>query len=160
MPIILISPWCSSRSRRKDWCKSAPRPGRGTLCGCIPPTVCCWNNQSFIGFTLVVEHLGPFWIHLDPYGPFSSKPWFSAPKTQVLIAEGLLRKINFGLKRFKWTHTEPKWDLWYIRKIVDKRATFGHFWSPPALKKYRHWYFVEVELRCNLYQFWMPTTPR
>ena len=92
------------------------------------------------------EHLGPFWAHLDPFGPFqtridillrstSAKPYFVH----------LGQKNHFCLKWSKRVQMDPNgvpndqkdlgWPFWSLLGpfgplwSVDKPAMFGKFWS-------------------------------
>ena len=74
----------------------------------------------------VFDHLGPFWAHLDPFGPFQTK-------------------IDFCLKRSKRVQMSPKmsqmvknmlywpfgtiWDPLGPHRDIGKPAMLGHFWS-------------------------------
>ena len=91
----------------------------------------------------VFDHLGPFWVHLDPFGPFQTKMNFLPQMDKVGFGGGASeQKINFCLKwskrvqmgpkgsqmvknTFRLTILDPFGPLWN----VDKPAMFGHFWS-------------------------------
>ena len=87
----------------------------------------------------VFDHLGPFWAHLDPFGPFQTKMNFLP---QMGVAEVLRSKKSIfvwnGPKGSRWAQKGPKWSKTLRLTIldpfgplwnVDKPAMFGHFWS-------------------------------
>ena len=87
----------------------------------------------------VFDHLGPFWAHLDPFGPFQTKMNFLP---QMGVAEVLRSKKSIfvwnGPKWSRWARKGPKWSKTLRLTIldpfgplwnVDKPAMFGHFWS-------------------------------
>jgi hypothetical protein len=57
----------------------------------------------------VFDHLGPFWAHLDPFGPFQTKMKFSPQMDKVGFGGGASeQKINFCLKWSKRVQMGPK----------------------------------------------------
>ena len=92
------------------------------------------------------EHLGPFWAHLDPFGPFQTRIdillWSTSAEPYFVH---LGQKNHFCLKWSKRVQMDPKgfpndqkdlgWPFWSLLGpfgplwSVDKPAMFGHFWS-------------------------------
>ena len=75
----------------------------------------------------VFDPLGPFWIHLDPFGPFQTKIdfllWSTSAKPNFVH---LGQKIHFCLKWSNRVQIGPKWP-----KIVNNTyaAQLGPFWT-------------------------------
>ena len=57
----------------------------------------------------VIDHLGLFWAHLDPFGPLQTKLIFLSQIDKVGFDGGILeQKINFCLKWSKGVQIGPK----------------------------------------------------
>ena len=75
----------------------------------------------------VFDHLGPFWAHLDPFGPFQTKNdfllWSTSAKPYFVH---LGQKIHFCLKWSKSVQMGPKRSQMVKNTLVDH---FGPFWT-------------------------------
>ena len=99
-----------------------------------------WVTDTFF------DHLGPFWAHLDPFGPFptridillrstSAKPYFVQLGQKNHFCLKWSKRVQMGPKgvpngqkhlgRPFWSLLDPFGPLW----SVDKPAMFGSFWS-------------------------------
>merc|ERR1711894_826855 len=75
----------------------------------------------------VFDHLGPFWAHLDPFGPFQTKMNFLPQMDKVGFVGGASeQKINFCLKGSRWAQKCPKWSKTLRLTIL---VPFGPFWT-------------------------------
>ena len=74
----------------------------------------------------IFDHLGHFWAHLDPFGPFQTKLDFLL---QTTLAKGhfvfLRRKIDFCLKRSKMVQMGPNGPKWSKTCYIDHLGPFG-----------------------------------
>ena len=79
----------------------------------------------------VFGHLGHFWAHLDPFGPFQTKLDFLL---QTTLAKKhfvfLRRKIDFCLKRSQMVQMGPNGPKWSKTCYIDHLGPFGTIWDP------------------------------
>ena len=103
-------------------------------------------NWPFMAENIWSYHLGHFWAHLDPFGPFQTKLDFLL---QTTLAKKhfvfLRRKIDFCLKRSKMVQMGPNGPKWSKTCYIDH---LGPFWTTSG-----HWQ------ACHVRPFLVPNLP-